>query len=367
MSASIDVLPTPLAALHAEIQAKMSEFAGYSLPLYFEGFIQEHLHTRAQASLFDISHMGIIELTGSNLVETLESLLPANVAALELHRSLITVLPNCQAGIIDDLMLTRTDDGFRIVANGSRKQIVIDHLRETLAPRQQLRHRADMALLALQGPAAAKVLQQVIPDVVSMRFLDAGEFLIDGATVFVTRSGYTGEDGFEIAVSASRAEQFARTLLADERVKPAGLGARDSLRLEAGLCLYGHELNENISPVEATLSWMIARKGDEDGLFPGKAIMLQQLATGVNRCRTGLIVEDKVPVREGTIILDQDNHEIGVVTSGVFSPTLNKPIAQAYIDSTHATAGTKLLAQVRKKLLPVSVTTLPFVKTNYKR
>lgn len=368
MSASTEALTTPLAALHAEMQAKMTAFAGYSLPLYYEGFKQEHLHTRSQATLFDISHMGIIELSGPNLVSTLESLLPANVSELQQHRSLITVLPNERAGIIDDLMLTRTESGFRIVANGSRKHVVIDCLKQALDPEQQLRYRDDMAFLALQGPAAEKVLQQHIFGVSVMRFLDAGEFKSGDVTVFITRSGYTGEDGFEIAVAATAAEQLARTLLEDQRVKAAGLGARDSLRLEAGLCLYGHELNETISPVEAGLGWMIPKQRREDTtLFPGKAIILKQLSTGTARKRTGLIVQDKVPVREGTIILDANNNQVGTVTSGVFSPTLEQPIAQAYIDSTLVQPGTELLAMVRNKLLPVRVTALPFVKLNYRK
>ncbi len=368
MSASTELLTTPLAAMHAQMQAKMTAFAGYSLPLYFEGFKQEHLHTRSQASLFDISHMGIIELSGSNLVPTLESLLPANVNDLQQHRSLITVLPNEQGGIIDDLMLTRTEDGFRLVANGSRKHVVIDTFKQALEPDQELRYRDDMAFVALQGPAAVQVLQQHNPDVAAMRFLDAGEFKLGDVTVFITRSGYTGEDGFEIAVAATDAEQLSRTLLQDQRVKAAGLGARDSLRLEAGLCLYGHELNETISPVEAALGWMIPKQRREDATpFPGKAIILQQLASGPARKRTGLIVQDKVPVREGTIIVDAGNNEVGIVTSGVFSPTLEQPIAQAYIDSAHAQPGTELLAMVRKKLLPVSVTALPFIKLNYQR
>lgn len=359
---------SPLAAIHHAYDAKMTEFAGYSLPLYFKGFKQEHLHTRTKASLFDISHMGQIELKGPDLVMFLEKLVPADLKQLEANRSVITVLLNEQAGVIDDLMVMRQEDSVKVIANGAQKHAVIEILQSQLGDAITINHLDDYAFLALQGPASETVLKSLNAKVSELRFLSSGEFEIDGINCCISRSGYSGEDGFEISIESKFAEQFANVLLKHDLVEPAGLGARDSLRLEAGLCLYGNELNDGITPVEAGLGWMIHKtRRDDDSTFNGKAILLRQLKEGPEKMRVGLSIEGKIPVREGTILLNENNDEIGRVTSGVFSPSLNYPIAHAYVDVRYTKPGTILKAEVRKKAITVTIRALPFIQLNYKK
>lgn len=359
---------SPLAEIHRTLDAKMTGFAGYELPLYFQGFKQEHLHTRTKASLFDISHMGQLELSGTNIIESLEKLVPANLQQLKNNHSVVTVLLNDQGGVIDDAMITRLDDTFKLVANGTQKYKVIELLQAQLDDSVRIDHLDNYAFIALQGPMAQAVLDRFNPGIKKLKFLMADYFELAGINCFVSRSGYTGEDGFEISIKSEFVEQLVNVLLVEDEVEPAGLGARDSLRLEAGLCLYGHELNETITPVEAGLSWMIAkRRRNEDSEFNGKQIILDQLDDGIEKLRMGLIIEGKVPVREGTVLFDENNEEVGFVTSGVFSPGLNCPIAQAYIDVAYTNSGTTLNAKVRNKTITVKVSTLPFIKLNYKK
>ncbi|MBL1141170.1 MAG: glycine cleavage system aminomethyltransferase GcvT [Proteobacteria bacterium] len=359
---------SPLAEIHRTLDAKMTEFAGYELPLYFKGFKQEHLHTRSKASLFDISHMGQFELSGANLIRSLEKLVPADLRQLKNNHSVITVLLNEQAGVIDDVMLTRLGNSFRLVANGAQKYKVFELLQTQLDDSVQLNHQEDYAFIALQGPKAEAVLDQFNPDIKQMKFLMADHFELAGINCFVSRTGYSGEDGYEISIKAEFAEQLVKLLLEHTEVEPAGLGARDSLRLEAGLCLYGHELNESITPVEAGMGWMIAKsRRNDNSEFNGKKIILEQLNDGIEKLRMGLAIEGKVPVREGAVLFDESNKEIGFVSSGVFSPSLNYPIAQAYIDVAYTNMGTILKVQVRNKTITVRVSALPFIKLNYKK
>lgn len=361
---------SPLAEINRAYayDAKMTEFAGYELPLYFQGFKQEHTHTRTKASLFDISHMGQLELSGANLIGSLEKLLPSDLQKLKNNHSVITVLLNEQAGVIDDVMITKLDDSFKLVANGAQKYKVIELLQAQLNESVQLNHQDDYAFIALQGPKAEAVLEQFNPDIKQMKFLMADYFDLAGIKCLVSRSGYSGEDGFEISIKPEFAEQLVNLLLEHSAVEPAGLGARDSLRMEAGLCLYGHELNETITPVEAGMGWMIAKsRRNHDSEFNGKQTILDQLDGGIEKLRVGLTIEGKVPVREGTVLFDDSNKDVGFVSSGVFSPSLNCPIAQAYIDVAYTNSGTLLKAQVRNKIIIVKVNALPFIKLNYKK
>ena len=358
---------TPLFQLHCELGAKIVPFAGYAMPLHFAaGILREHLHTRAQAGLFDVSHMGQIRLTGR--IETLERLCPIDTLALAPGEQKYTLLTNAAGGVLDDLMVSRVDDALFLVVNAATKQQDAGHLRRHLGTDCTIEELADHALLALQGPAAAGVLARLAPEVQRLVFMTGGWFELVGTRCYVTRSGYTGEDGFEISVPKTAADPLARKLLEFPEVAPVGLGARDSLRLEAGMCLYGHELTPDITPVEAGLSWAIAkrRRTDPNG-FLGAAIVLEQLQHGPSRKRVGLLPEGKAPVRDGAELRTTDGLSIGVVTSGSFSPSLNRPIAMGYVPRDYAVPGTILHAIVRDKALPVSVVPLPFVTPHYHR
>jgi aminomethyltransferase len=358
---------TPLFELHCELGAKVVPFAGYAMPLHFAaGILREHLHTRAQAGLFDVSHMGQIRLTGR--IEALERLCPIDTGALAPGDQKYTLLTNAAGGVLDDLMVSRVDDGLFLVVNAATKQQDAEHLRRNLTADCTIEELDDHALLALQGPAAAGVLARLAPEVQKLVFMTGGWFELVGARCYVTRSGYTGEDGFEISVPNAAAEPLARRLLECPEVAPVGLGARDSLRLEAGMCLYGHELTPDITPVEAGLTWAIAkrRRTDPHG-FLGAETVLEQLQHGPSRKRVGLLPEGKAPVRDGAELQSPDGLSIGMVTSGGFSPSLNRPIAMGYVPSAYAAPGTILHAIVRDKALPVSIVPLPFVAPRYHR
>jgi aminomethyltransferase len=372
------LLKTPLHSLHLELGARMVPFAGYSMPVqYPDGLMAEHHHTRKAAGLFDVSHMGQLRLVGPDAAAALETLIPVDVIDLPAGKQRYGLLLNDEGGIIDDLMFFNRDyanggDIF-VIVNGACKVGDIAHIQSKIGTRCQVIPMPEMALLALQGPQAVAVLSRLAPGVEKLVFMTGGHFKVAGCDCFLTRSGYTGEDGFEISVPASQAETLARALLAQSEVKPVGLGARNSLRLEAGLCLYGNDLDTSTTPVEASLNWAIQKVrrtgGARAGGFPGAAQVLAQLdqPTSLLRKRVGLIALERVPVREHTELQNSEGQPIGEVTSGLLGPSIDKPVAMAFVDPAYATLGTKLNAIVRGKPVPMEVTAMPFVPNRYFR
>jgi aminomethyltransferase len=370
---------TPLYALHVRLGARMVPFAGYEMPLQYPGgIIAEHLHTRAAASLFDVSHMGQIAVRPrsgriEDAARALEALVPGDIVALAPGRQRYTLLTNDAGGVRDDIMVSHQDDHLAVVVNAACKESDEAHLAASLADICEVTMLDDRALVALQGPRAEAALAQLAPQVRGMRFMDALPIDIMGATCLVSRSGYTGEDGFEIGIAAAHAEAFCEALLRDESVAMAGLGARDTLRLEAGLCLYGSDLDIDTTPVEAALEWTIAPArragGARAGGFPGAQRVLDELANGAARRRVGLRPQGRAPVRaHATLFCDGPSAAaIGMVTSGGFGPSLDAPIAMGYVSTSCAQSGTPLFAEVRGKRLPVTVSELPFVAPHYKR
>ncbi len=356
---------TPLDALHRANGARTAEFAGYDMPIRYEaGIIAEHQHTRTAAGLFDVSHMGVVEIFGDDRIEWLESIVPADLAIMALGRLRYSFFTNEAGGILDDLMITRLEDRLSLVVNAGRKEQDLAHLASKVTGDIELRPRPDLALLALQGPAAAEVLATVYPGVEETAFMTARPV---EAEVSVSRSGYTGEDGFEISLPNERAAGLAERLLEHPAVELVGLGARDSLRLEAGLCLYGHDLTETTTPVEADLVWAIQKRRRADGGFPGDNVILDQIAHGTDRLRVGLQPEGRAPVREGAVLSDDSGLEIGVITSGGFGPTVGVPVAMGYVATDRATVGTRVVAHVRSKEVPCLVAELPFSEHRYYR
>ncbi|MGQ0656892.1 MAG: glycine cleavage system aminomethyltransferase GcvT [Chromatiales bacterium] len=366
---SAPLLRTPLHALHVSLGARMAPFAGYEMPIHYgQGIVREHLHTRAAAGLFDVSHMGQIRLTGK--LAALERLCPIDVTAMQPGRQRYSFFTTGSGGILDDLMVTRVGDHLLLVVNAARRREDVAHLRQHLRADCCVEELSDRALLALQGPAAAAVLARLAADTARLVFMTGAWFAIADAECFVTRSGYTGEDGFEISVPVALAEHLARALLAHPEVAPAGLGARDSLRLEAGMCLHGHDIDATTTPVEANLGWAIPpsrREGACTGGFPGSEVILPQLREGASRKRVGLIPEGRIPVREGAELLTNEGEPLGRVTSGGFSPTLNRPIAMGYVNTAASAAGTPLGTSVRSKPVAIQVARLPFVTPRYHR
>ena len=359
---------TPLHNLHKSLGAKMVPFAGYDMPVqYPAGIMAEHLHTRAKAGLFDVSHMGQVRLDGAGAAEALETLVPGDIAGLAPGRMRYTLLTTDAAGIRDDLMVTNAGDHLLLVVNASRKHDDIAHLRRHLGRRATLTPLDDRALLALQGPAAAAVLARLAPGAAGMAFMTGAALTVDGLACFVTRSGYTGEDGFEISVPARSAERLARRLLAEPEVAPIGLGARDSLRLEAGLCLHGHDIDETTSVVEADLAWAVQKRRRAEGGFPGAAVIQRQLKDGAPRKRVGIKPEGRAPAREGTEIVDAAGAVIGRITSGGFGPSADGPVAMVYVATKHAALGTPLQLMVRGTPRPARIAPLPFVPHRYHR
>jgi aminomethyltransferase len=357
--------PTPLDALHRALGARMVTFAGYSMPLqYGAGIIAEHQQCRQRAALFDVSHMGQAVLHGATAPAALERLVPSEIIELPPGRQRYTVLLNEAGGILDDLMVARLDpERLFLVVNASRKDADFAHLAGNLdAAQVEVQERA---LLALQGPLAASVLARLVPEAAALPFMHAAPMTIAGVPCLVSRSGYTGEDGFEISLPAEQAESFARRLLDEPEVAPAGLGARDSLRLEAGLCLFGNDIDELTSPVEAGLSWVIGKRRRQRWDFPGATAIRDQLNNGPHRRRVGLRPEGRAPARAGTQIVAPDGTGAGNVTSGGFSPTLNAPIAMGYVRYDLSPQGTPVLLLVRGKQLPARVCKLPFVRHRY--
>ena len=346
----------------------MVPFAGYEMPVQYEaGILAEHRHTRAQAGLFDVSHMGQVALRGGGAAEALETLVPGDVAGLAPGRMRYTMFTNDQGGILDDLMVTNVGDYLFLVINAACKDADIAHLRAALPAGIEVDVLDDRSLIALQGPAAAAVLSRLAPGAETMPFMTARPFEIDGSRVAVTRSGYTGEDGYEISVPSADAVRLAERLLAEPEVAPIGLGARDSLRLEAGLCLYGHDIDETTTLVEAALTWTIGKRRREQGGFPGADIVQRQLRDGVARKRVGILPDGKAPAREGTEITDGDGTRIGVVTSGGFGPTRDGPVAMGYVATEAAAVGTEVQLVVRDRPRPGRVAAMPFVPHRYYR
>tara|TARA_B100000900_G_scaffold3126_1_gene2694 strand:- start:4353 stop:5519 length:1167 start_codon:yes stop_codon:yes gene_type:complete len=366
------LLKTPLTELHQRLGAKLVPFAGYSMPIsYRGGIIAEHKHTRLRAGLFDVSHMGQITVMGDAVAERLESVMPNDFISLAPMSSVYGLLMNEAGGVRDDLIATNLGDGrFNLVVNASNKHEDLAYLRASL-PDLTFELREDRALIALQGPESRAVMARLAKTASGLGFMTATKDQIDGFDVWITCSGYTGEDGFEISVSASEADRLAYCLLAESEVEAIGLGARDSLRLEAGLCLHGHELSPGITPIEAGLSWAIARErregGSRPGSYPGAEIIHQQLADGTARKRVGLRVEDRRPVRAGETLFDSAGHEVGVICSDAFGASVGGPVAMGFVQSGCSQVGSGLHVMVRGKRVDLTVMKLPMVPTRYYR
>ena len=361
----------PLYEMHCEQGARMVPFAGYVMPVQYPlGIKQEHLHCRAHAGLFDISHMGQIRLQEKQAVSVLESLTPGKFSDMKPGQQRYSVLTNDRGGILDDIMVTNLGDHLFLVVNASCKHEDFEYLKSMMSELSnqdcQLEFLENKALLALQGPAAASVLEEFSSEATKLDFMQGGTFNIHEIPCVINRCGYTGEDGFEISVQAERAEELAKLLLKNNEVQMIGLGARDTLRLEAGLCLYGHDIGLETSPVEAAIEWIITDRAIQSHC-PGADIIWQQLDSGVTRRRVGLKMEGKVPLREGMDILNESGQLVGCTTSGGFSPTLGKPIAMAYIKSEFADTGRQLQVNIRNKFYQVETVALPFVKHRYYR
>jgi aminomethyltransferase len=377
MSDTTPLLTTPLHALHLELGARMVPFAGYHMPVQYQGpglgLMAEHLHTRQAAGLFDVSHMGQLRLVGPGAGAALETLVPMDVLGLGLHKQRYGLLLNDTGGIIDDLMFVNRGDDLFLIVNGACKHGDLAHIQARIGHLCTVEPQFDRGLLALQGPLAVTALERLLPGVSQLLFMTGMACTWQGAGLYVTRSGYTGEDGFEIALPAHSAEAFARALLAQPEVKPVGLGARNSLRLEAGLCLYGNDIDTTTTPVEAALNWAIQKVrrtgGARAGGFPGAGRVLGQLdgMVPVQRVRVGLVALERVPVREHTALHHPDGHPVGEVTSGLLAPSTGQPVALAYVDTASAAVGTTLHAMVRGKPVPMAVSATPFVPNRYHR
>jgi len=370
---------TPLDAWHRRLGARMVPFAGYAMPVQYDftgdlaarcrgGVMAEHLHCRDKAALFDVSHMGQAMLTGANAPAALEQLVPGDIAGLKPGRQRYTLFTNEAGGILDDLMVANLGaERLFLVVNASRKDVDFAHLAAHLPASVRLQEAADRALLALQGPAAAAVMTRLSPEAAALSFMGVAELTIAGIPCLISRSGYTGEDGFEISVPADQAESFADRLLQQPEVVPAGLGARDSLRLEAGLCLYGNDIDEVTTPVEAGLTWVIGKRRKMNLDFPGAEAIRDQLDNGAPRLRVGIRPDSRAPARAQTTIVAQDGSEAGTITSGGFGPSVNGPVAMGYVRRDLAGDGTKFNLMVRGKALPATVVPLPFVPHRYAR
>lgn len=374
MSTHENLLTTPLNTFHLELGARMVPFAGYSMPVqYPAGLVAEHHHTRTAAGLFDVSHMGQLRLVGPDAAAAFESLMPVDVIGLGLHKQRYGLLLNDEGGIIDDLMFVNRGDDLFVIVNGACKHGDLAHIQSRIASRCHIESQFDRALLALQGPQAVTALTRLLPGVDKLVFMTGMAARWQGEGLYITRSGYTGEDGFEISLPASVAEAFARALLAQPEVKPIGLGARNSLRLEAGLCLYGNDIDATTTPVEAGLNWAMQKVrrsgGARPGGFPGADKVLAQLdgTQPAQRLRVGLIGLERVPVREHVTLHNVAGQKVGEVTSGLLAPTADQPVALAYVQAEYAASGTRLNAMVRGKPVPMQVSPLPFVPNRYFR
>ena len=369
-----DLLKTPLHLLHVELGARMVPFAGYAMPVqYPAGLLAEHRHTRNAAGLFDVSHMGQLRLVGPDAAAAFETLVPVDVIGLGVNKQRYGLLLTEDGTIIDDLMIVNCGNNLSVIVNGACKVGDIAHIQQKIGSRCQVIPMPERGLLALQGPKAVDALMRLVPGVEQLVFMTGGAFQWGGAELFITRSGYTGEDGFEISVHELQAEALARALLAQPEVSPVGLGARNSLRLEAGLCLYGNDIDTTTTPVEAALTWAIQKVrrsgGERAGGFPGADQVLAQLRDPgvVERKRVGLVALERIPVREHSELQDLRGRRVGEVTSGLLGPTIDKPVAMGYVAAEHAAIGSRLNAMVRGKPVPMEVTAMPFVPNRYHR
>ena len=366
MSDDTEMLELPLGDWHRAKAARMVSFAGYAMPIQYEGIMAEHAWTRENAGLFDVSHMGQLILTGENVAEALEAIVPGDISALKEGRMRYSLLLAADGGVLDDLMITSTPTGLYVVVNGAVKHQDIAFLRDKLPASIDINHMEDRALLALQGPKAVDALMRVVPHVEKLFFMESDIFLWGEVPLWISRSGYTGEDGFEISVAAENVVTLADALCAQPEVKPIGLGARDSLRLEAGLPLYGHDMDPGTDPVEGNASFAISKRRRAEGGFHGSDRILKALSDGPAHKLVGFAVEGKLPVREGAPIFSGDI-QVGIVTSGGFAPSVGAPIAMGYVAAAHIAPGTALEAEVRGKRVPLTVSSMPFIPHNYHR
>lgn len=363
-----DLKSLALDGFHRAHGGKMVPFAGYEMPIqYPAGIIEEHKHTRASAGLFDVSHMGQLWLHGEGAVAAIETIVPGDIQSLAVGRSRYTMLTNPSGGIIDDLIVTKWDNKLFVVVNAARKDVDLPIIAAAVEGKAEMEIVEDRALLALQGPKAADVLSRHMADITEMPFMSAAEANFDGIPCHITRSGYTGEDGYELSIPTTEAETIATALVNHDEVLPIGLGARDTLRLEAGLCLYGNDLDETTSPIEADLRWSISKRRREAADFPGAERVLNELANNPSRKRVGLVPEGRAPARDGTVVHAPGGDAIGIVTSGGFGPSVEHPIAMGYVSIDMAEEGTKVELAVRKKMVPATVTKMPFHPQNYYR
>jgi len=362
----MEVQKTALYNYHKNLGAKFVPFAGYEMPIqYSDGIVKEHISTRTYAGFFDVSHMGQFFLEGDkSLDKALEKIIPADLNSLKLNQSKYSFLLNDNGGIIDDLIITRTDKGFCIILNAACKKNDIKKISKYLSSDHKNYLNSDLSLIAVQGPKSVKILEKFIPDVSNLKFMHGNKFKFNDAIIYVTRSGYTGEDGFEISIPNNKVENLIK-LLIDNQVKPIGLGARDTLRLEAGLCLYGHDLNEEINPIEANLKWAIAKKRRQEGGFNGWEKIKNILENGCSKIRVGILPEGRIIAREGTKIFTIENKEIGKITSGTFGPSVNASVAMGYINSDYSDVGNKIKIEVRGKMYGAKISQLPFYKKSY--
>jgi len=362
----MEVQKTALYNYHKNLGAKFVPFAGYEMPIqYSDGIVKEHISTRTFAGFFDVSHMGQFFLEGDKTLDkALEKIIPADLSSLKLNQSKYSFLLNDTGGIIDDLIITKTEKGFCIILNAACKGNDIKQISKYLNSNHKYHLNSDLSLIALQGPKSVEILERLISGVSKLKFMNGNNFVFNGSRLYITRSGYTGEDGFEISIPNSKVEILAKFLI-EKKVKPIGLGARDTLRLEAGLCLYGHDLNEEINPIEANLKWAIAKKRRENGGFNGWKEIKKNLDNGSSKIRIGILPEGRIIAREGTKIFSGDGKEIGKITSGTFGPSVNVPVAMGYINSEFSKIGTKIKLEVREKKYDAKVSQLPFYKKSY--
>lgn len=368
-----NLLHTPLYTLHNELGAKMVPFAGFAMPVQYPmGVKKEHLHTREQAGLFDVSHMGQVRLSGANAAAALEKLVPVDIIDLPEGKQRYALFTNPEGGIMDDLMVTNYGDWIYVVVNAACKEQDIAHMRANLGDDVTLEVLDDRALIAIQGPTAAQAVARLQPAVNEMVFMDSRIMTIDGVECYVSRSGYTGEDGFEISIPAADADRLTRLFLAQPEIEAIGLGARDSLRLESGLCLYGHDIDTTTTPLEGSLIWAISKSrradGERAGGFPGADKIYEQIAEkNWTRKRIGLLGEGRAPVREGTELFNAEGNKIGIVTSGTYGPTIEAPVAMGYVEAAYSALDTQVFAEVRGKKLPMTVARMPFIEQRYYR
>ncbi len=357
---------TALYNYHKNLGAKFVPFAGYEMPIqYAEGIVKEHISTRTYAGFFDVSHMGQFFLEGNQTLDkALEKIIPADLSSLKLNQSKYSFLLNDKGGIIDDLIITRTDKGFCIILNAACKENDVKQISKYLSPEHNNYLNSDLSLIALQGPKSVKILEKFIPGVANLKFMNGNNFKFNGVKIYITRSGYTGEDGFEISIPNNIVENLIK-IFVDNKVKPIGLGARDTLRLEAGLCLYGHDLNEEINPIEANLKWAIAKKRREEGGFNGWEKIKLILDKGCSKIRVGVLPAGRIIAREGAKIFSMEDEVIGKITSGTFGPSINAPVAMGYINLDHSGVGNKIKIEVRGKKYDAKISQLPFYKKSY--